>query len=72
MTMNLEPVSYSELRKTIAYKAWQLWCPSRPVPPVPSEFYNIADVAIREVQSNVDKMITQTVKAKLESLLPPD
>jgi hypothetical protein len=70
--MNLEPASYSELRKTIAYKAWLIWCPSRPVPPVPPEFYNIAEVAIREVQLNVDKMISQTVKSRLENLLPPE
>lgn len=72
MTMNLEPASYSELRRTIAYNAWLIWCPSRPVPPVPAEFYTIADFAIREVQSNVDKMISQTIKSKLEDLLPPD
>lgn len=70
--MNSKPLEYSELRKTIAYKAWLIWCPSRPVPPVPAEFYNIADVAIREVQSNIDKMITETVKSRLEKLLPPD
>jgi hypothetical protein len=39
------------------------------MPPVPAEFYNIADVAIREVQSNIDKMITETVKGRLEALL---
>lgn len=70
--MNSKPLEYSELRKVIAYKAWSIWCPSRPMPPVPAEFYNIADVAIREVQSNVDKMISETVKTRLEALLPPD
>lgn len=70
--MSSEPATYSELRKTIAYKAWLEWCPSRPVPPVPAEFYNIADVAIREVQGNVDKMISELVKVRLEKLLPPD
>jgi len=70
--MTSEPASYSELRKTIAYKAWLVWCPSRPVPPVPAEFYNIADVAIREVQANVDKMVSELIKTRLEKLLPPD
>lgn len=70
--MTSEPATYSELRKTIAYKAWLIWCPSRPVPPVPAEFYNIAEVAIKEVQSNFDKMISETIKTRLETLLPPD
>jgi hypothetical protein len=70
--MRIGPLEYSELRKIVATKAWSIWCPSRPLPAVPAEFYNIADVAIREVQSNVDKMITETVKGRLETLLPPD
>lgn len=70
--METKPLEYSELRKVIAHKAWSIWCPSRPMPSVPAEFYNIADVAIREVQSNIDKMITETVKTRLEKLLPPD
>ena len=67
--MKTGPLEYSELRKIVAHKAWSIWCPSRPMPPVPAEFYNIADVAIREVQSNIDKMITETVKGRLEALL---
>lgn len=70
--MEIGPLEYSELRKMIAYKAWSIWCPSRPMPSVPAEFYNIADLAIREVQSNIDKMITEAVKSRLEKLLPPD
>jgi hypothetical protein len=70
--MNSRPLEYSELRKVIAQKAWSIWCPSRPLPSVPAEFYNIAEVAIKEVQSNVDKMITEAVKSRLENLLPPD
>lgn len=70
--MNNKPLERSELRRQIASKAWGIWCPTRPLPAIPAEFYNIADVAIMEVHSNVDKMIAETIKTKLETLLPPD
>jgi hypothetical protein len=70
--MQTKPLEFSELRKIIAHKSWSIWSPSRPLPPVPPEFYNIAEVAIREVQANIDKMIAETIKKRLETLLPPD
>jgi hypothetical protein len=66
------PVGYSDLRRDIARTAWSIWCPTRPLPAVPPEFYNIADYAIRSVHENVDKMISETIKGRLEKLLPPE
>lgn len=67
-----DPMSYSDLRMDIAKTAWSLWCPTRPLPAVPPEFYNIADYAIKTVHGNVDKMISETIKGRLEKLLPPE
>lgn len=65
------PISYSDLRISIAKTAWSVWCPTRPLPAVPAEFYTIADCAIRLVHENVDKMISEAIKSRLEDLLPP-
>ena len=65
-------MSYSDLRIDIARQAWSIWCPTRPLPAVPPEFYNIADYAIKTVHGNVDKMISEAIKGRLEKLLPPE
>lgn len=66
------PLSYSELRMSIAKTAWSVWCPTRPLPAVPPEFYTIADCSIKLVHENVDKMISEAIKGKLENLLSSD
>lgn len=63
---NYKPRRYSELRKDIAITAWGLWTPVRPLPAVPVEFYTIADYAIQCVKENVDKIIAEMIKEKLE------
>lgn len=67
-----DPISYSNLRMDIAKTAWSIWCPTRPLPAVPPEFYNIADYAIKTVHGNVDRMISEAIKGRLEKLLPPE
>lgn len=69
---NIRPLTFSELRSKVAKDAWSIWCPTRPLPGVPPEFYNIADMAINTVHENVDKMISEQIKGRLETLLPPD
>ncbi|MGA1710384.1 MAG: hypothetical protein ACO4CS_03865 [bacterium] len=68
----VEPLDYSDLRRLIARKAWEIWCPTRPLPAIPAEFYNIADMSIIAIHQNVDRIIGQMIKSRLETLLPPD
>jgi len=67
--MEGRPLYFSELRREIAEKAWEIWNPTRPLPRIPTEFYQIAEMAISEVHVNVDKMISETIKQRLEKLL---
>jgi hypothetical protein len=68
--MNEEhPISISMLRKVIAHQAWDIWSKTENPSPVPDEFYQIADMAIKEVYDNVDKMITDTIRNRLEKLI---
>ena len=61
-----KPRGYNELRKDIAITAWGLWTPTRPLPPTPVEFYTMADYAIQTVKENIDKIISEMIKEKLE------
>ncbi|MEJ2510337.1 MAG: hypothetical protein P8Y72_01935 [Anaerolineales bacterium] len=61
-----QPRTYNDLRKDIATTAWGLWTPTRPLPQVPTEFYTIADYAIQTVKENVDRIISEMIKEKLE------
>lgn len=70
--MSYKPISYSILRELIAKQAWEIWSEKSPAPPTPIEFYQISEMAIREVQLNVDKMVAEIIKSRLETLLPPD
>jgi hypothetical protein len=65
-----KPMSYSDLRMNIAKEAWSIWCPTRPLPAIPAEFFNIADYAIKTIHQNFDKMVSETIKQRLEKLLP--
>lgn len=68
--MNNEgPVSNLILKKIIAHKAWDMWSKTSEPSPVPPQFYDIADMAIQEVYNNVDKMITEAIRQRLENLL---
>jgi hypothetical protein len=63
------PLSFFMLRKIIAHKAWDIWTASKDPSAVPPRFYDIADMAIKEVHDNVDKMITDVIREKLENLI---
>lgn len=64
--------SFVELRSDVANKMWQIWCPVKPTPIVPEEFYEMAAVAIRLTNAEFDKLISDKIKEKLERLLEQD
>ena len=66
---NERPVSNAILRKIIAHKAWDIWTQADRPSSAPDQFYSIADMAIQEVYDNVDKMITESIRQRLENLL---
>lgn len=57
------------LRAIIARKAWDLYKTEEIPSEVPAEFYAIAEMAITQVYANVDKMLSATIRARLENLL---
>lgn len=64
--------SFVELRSDVATKMWEIWCPVKPTPIVPEEFYEMAAVAIRMTNAEFDKLISDKIKEKLERLLEQD
>ena len=65
-----KPISYSDLRMNIAKEAWSIWCPTRPLPAIPAEFFNIADYAIK-VPSLYVTTIAEDVDCKFNAVLEP-
>lgn len=68
MTMN-QPLTALELRTRIAEKAWRIYSDGESCESMPLDFYRIAEMAIVEVHSNVDRMLMQTIKERLEGLV---
>jgi hypothetical protein len=66
---NDAPFRFEDLRNEIAFNAWQLWNPVRPLPDVPEEFYQIAEMSIKSVHNNIDRVINDVVKQRLEDLI---
>lgn len=66
MSRHLYP---SELKIKVAEEMWKI-CRSTgdPIEP-PLAIYAMAEVAIKEVYINVDKMLLETIKDRLEGLL---
>jgi len=64
-----KPLSVNMLRAIIARKAWDLYKKQEIPTEVPSEFYAIAEMAIMETYANVDKMLTDTIRNRLEKLI---
>lgn len=64
------PLSAFELRTLIAERAWRIYSEGESVQSIPLSFYRIADMAIVEVHKNVDRMLVETIKGRLENLLP--
>jgi hypothetical protein len=64
--------TFGELRSDVANKMWEIWCPVKPTPIVPEEFYEMATVAIRMTNAEFDKMISDKIKERLERLLESD
>ena len=60
--------SFGELRSDVAKEMWAIWCPIKPQPLVPSEFYDMAAVAIRMTNAEFDKLIAEKIKERLEDL----
>lgn len=61
--------SFSELRSEVANKMWEVWCPVKPTPIVPAEFYEMAGLAIRLTNAEFDKLLADKIKERLERLV---
>lgn len=63
------PMPMFQLRKLLVEKIWTILNddPNTHIPRV--KCYDIADMAIREIHGNFDKMIIETIKSRLEKLL---
>lgn len=63
------PLYPNELRSKVAEEMWKA-CRSNndPIEPPPA-LYAMAEVAIREIHINVDKMLLETIRNRLEGLL---
>lgn len=61
--------SFVELRSEIAKEMWKIWCPVKPTPVVPVEFYEMAGIAIRATNAEFDKMLSDKIKERLEKLV---
>jgi hypothetical protein len=64
--------TFSQLQRDIATEMWQIWCPIKPMPKVPVEFYEMAKVAIKATNVEFDSMVAEAIKAKLEKLVKED
>lgn len=63
------PLYPSELRNKIAEEMWNVSrSDNDPIDP-PPVVYAMAEIAMREVHINVDKMLLETIKHRLEGLL---
>jgi hypothetical protein len=56
------------LRTRIAEKAWRIYS-GESVDDMPIDFYRIAEMAIVEVHANVDRMLGQQIRNRLEKLM---
>lgn len=63
-----QPLTALELRTLIAEKAWRIYS-GESANNMPIDFYRIAEMAIVEVHTNVDKMLGQQIRDRLEKLL---
>lgn len=63
-----QPLTALELRTRIAEKAWRIHS-GESADDMPIDFYRIAEMAIVEVHSNVDRMLGQQIRNRLEKLM---
>ena len=64
-----KPLYPRELKIKVAEEMWKTSrSPGDPIEP-PLAIYAMAEVAIKEVYSNVDKMLLETIKDRLEGLV---
>lgn len=63
-----QPLTALELRTRIAEKAWRIYS-GESVDDMPIDFYRIAEMAIVEVHANVDRMLGQQIRNRLEKLM---
>lgn len=61
--------NYSALENHIASEMWKIWCPVKPTPVIPNEFYVMAKFAIKTMSSEFDRMLADAIKARLERLI---
>lgn len=63
-----KPLDLWQLREVAATKAWEVYRADSDPEQVPLKFSCAVDVIIRETYINVDKMITESVRNRLENL----
>jgi hypothetical protein len=64
-----KPLSIAELRKVAAKKAWEIYTGDTDPVDIPMSFYYAVDICIKESYDNVDKMITEGIRKRLDDLL---
>lgn len=62
------PLDLLQLRMILARKAWNQYKGDSDPYEVPSAFYSVTDLIIKESYNNVEKMIAETIKQRLNSL----
>jgi hypothetical protein len=63
-----KPLDIPDLRRAVARKAWDVYRgPSDPVD-IPPSFYYAIDIVIKESYNNVDKMIADNIRRRLDGL----
>lgn len=63
-----KPYEIWQLRRIAAAKAWEAYRSDTDPEKVPLAFYNAVDIVIKESYKNVDKMVQETIRQRLESL----
>lgn len=63
-----KPLDLWQLRELAATKAWEAYRTDSDSEKVPSSFSHAVDIVIREAYINIDRMITESVRNRLENL----
>jgi hypothetical protein len=64
-----KPLHIPELREKVARKMWEVCRSSNDPLEPPLATYVMAEVAIKEIYGNVDKILLETIRNRLEGLI---
>ena len=63
-----KPLDIYDLREFAARKAWDIYRSTSDPLNIPESFYHAVEVVIRESYNNVDSMLKESIRLKLDSL----